>query len=69
MLNKGETMQKANRYQVDTILYQNGTEENITFEVKEKDEYWAWQAADAHMYLNYGQELYDADTTITKVGA
>ncbi len=62
-------MQKANRYQIDTILYQNGTEEKITFEVNATDEKWAWAAAEEYMYNNYNQEMYDADTTITKVGA
>ena len=62
-------MQKANRYQIDTTLYQNGTEEKITFEVKGATEMDGWAMGEAYMMSNYNQEMYDADTTITKVGA
>ena len=44
-------------------------QEAITFEVYAKDEKDAWIKGEDYMYNNYNQELYNADTTITKVGA
>ena len=79
--NKGNTMTKENKYQIDTLLWntvarEEGDEfadideqEAITFEVYAKDEKDAWIKGEDYMYNNYNQELYNADTTITKVGA
>ena len=79
--NKGNTMTKENKYQIDTLLWntvarEEGDEfadideqEAITFEVYAKDENDAWIKGDDYMNTNYNQELYNADTTITKVGA
>jgi len=63
------------RYQIDTLLWSTtendvGDEyESITFEVDAKDEKDAWIQGDDYMNTNYNQELYNADTTITRVGA
>jgi len=63
------------RYQIDTLLWSTtendvGDEyEQITFEVDAKDEKDAWIQGDDYMNTNYNQELYNADTTITRVGA
>ena len=79
--NKGNTMTKENKYQIDTLLWntvarEEGDEfadideqEAITFEVYATDEKAAWIKGDDYMNTNYNQELYNADTTITKVGA
>ena len=79
--NKGNTMQKENKYQIDTLLWNTVAREEgdaiddideyeaITFEVYAKDENDAWIQGGDYMYNNYNQELYNADTTITKVGA
>lgn len=70
-----------NRYQIDTLLWNTTAREEgdqfadideyeqITFEVAAKDEKDAWIQGEDYMYSNYNQELYNADTTITKVGA
>lgn len=70
-----------NRYQIDTLLWNTTAREEgdqfadideyeqITFEVDAKDEKDAWIQGEDYMYSNYNQELYNADTTITKVGA
>ena len=77
MLNKqtkGNTMQ-TNKYQIDTLLWDTDREDDledykqITFEVYAVDEKDAWLQGEDYMYNNYNQELYNADTTITKVGA
>ena len=64
-------MTKGNKYQIDTLLWdtEDNTHEAITFEVKAQDENDAWAQGDDYMNTNYNQELYNADTTITKVGA
>jgi len=64
-------MIKENKYQIDTLLWntKDNTHESITFEVKAQDENDAWAQGDDYMTSNYNQELYNADTTITKVGA
>ena len=74
-------MQKENKYQIDTLLWNTVAREEgdaiddideyeaITFEVYAKDENDAWIQGGDYMYNNYNQELYNADTTITKVGA
>ena len=70
-----------NKYKIDTLLWntvarEEGDQfadideyEQITFEVDAKDEKAAWIKGEDYMYSNYNQELYNADTTITKVGA
>ena len=70
-IKKGNTMTKENKYQIDTLLWdtEDNTHEAITFEVKAQDENDAWAQGDDYMNTNYNQELYNADTTITKVGA
>tara|TARA_R100000231_G_scaffold127458_1_gene98289 strand:+ start:315 stop:569 length:255 start_codon:yes stop_codon:yes gene_type:complete len=79
--NKGNTMTKENKYQIDTLLWNTvareegdafadiDEQEAITFEVYATDEKDAWIKGEDYMYSNYNQELYNADTTITKVGA
>lgn len=64
-------MNKHNKYQIDTLLWdtEDNTHQFITFEVYAKDENGAWFLGEDYMYNNYNQELYNADTTITKVGA
>ena len=79
--NKGNTMTKENKYQIDTLLWNTvareegdafadiDEQEAITFEVYATDEKDAWIKGEDYMYNNYNQELYNADTTITKVAA
>ena len=74
-------MTKQNKYQIDTLLWNTvareegdafadiDEQEAITFEVYATDEKAAWGVAEDYMYNNYNQELYNADTTIIKVGA
>jgi|TARA_R100000479_G_scaffold141467_1_gene77231 hypothetical protein len=62
-------MQKLNRYQIDTLLWNDMEHEQITFEVRASDDKDAWLQGEDYMYTHYNQELYDADTTIQKVGA
>ena len=66
---------QTNKYQIDTLLWDTDREDDledykqITFEVYAVDEKDAWLQGEDYMYNNYNQELYNADTTITKVGA
>ena len=62
-------MTKENKYQIDTLLWTDLDSENITFEIKATSEANAWVVGDDYMNNNYNQELHNADTTITKVGA
>lgn len=80
-INKGNTMTNENKYQIDTLLWNTvareegdtvndiDEHEQITFEVIAEDEKSAWIKGEDYMYTNYNQELHNADTTITKVGA
>ena len=71
MLNKqtiGNTM-KTNKYQIDTVWFNDDTEENITFELHAQSEDDAWTQGEDYMQNTYSQELYNVNTTITKVGA
>lgn len=76
--NGDKKMIKQNKYQIDTLLWngrygRNGwtdlDSENITFEIMATSEANAWVVGDDYMNNNYNQELHNADTTITKVGA
>lgn len=59
-----------NKYQIDTVWFNaDTTEENITFEVYADSEDDAWIQGEDYMQNNYSQELYNVNTTITKVGA
>ena len=76
---------QTNKYQIDTLLWSTTTAEegylseeqevekdeyeHITFEVYADSEHDAELQGQDYMYNNYNQELYNADTTITKVGA
>ncbi len=67
--NGDKKMIKQNRYQIDTLLWNDMEHEQITFEVRASDDKDAWLQGEDYMYTHYNQELYDADTTIQKVGA
>ena len=70
MQTKGDIkMTKENKYQIDTLLWTDLDSENMTCEIKATSEANAWVVGDDYMNNNYNQELHNADTTITKVGA
>ena len=56
-------------YEDNTHEVEQDEQQAITFEVIAEDEKSAWIKGEDYMYTHYNQELYNADTTITKVGA
>ena len=65
----GQADADCDEHYADEVLEDGTTIDKITFEVYAKDEKDAWSKGEAYMYNNYNQEMYNADTTITKVGA
>ena len=60
-----------NKYKVMTLLWDNETNDSepLEFYVEAKDLDQAYDEGGYYMAMEYNQELYNADTTITKVGA